>query len=113
MLRGLAAFEQLVLDISSDAGSVVLGINASSVTITDAPRFPHRAVMLDSARHFLPVPSILLMLEAMALNRMNVLHWHLADSQVSETKRLLVVFVSIFDCLSRACLGRSSFFHRI
>ena len=92
LLRGLAAFEQLVLDISSDAGSVVLGINASSVTITDAPRFPHRAVMLDSARHFLPVPSILLMLEAMALNRMNVLHWHLADSQVRQNGFLLFSF---------------------
>ncbi len=30
----------------------------SSVSIVDGPRFRHRGVMLDSARHFLPVSII-------------------------------------------------------
>lgn len=39
------------------------------ITINDAPRFPWRSVLLDSARHFLPVPVVLRQLDAMAWNK--------------------------------------------
>jgi len=52
-----------------------------SVTVEDAPRFAWRGVMLDSARHFQSVEFILRFLDAMALEKLNVLHWHLADDQ--------------------------------
>lgn len=42
-------------------------------------RFPYRGVLVDSARHFLPVSAILTVLDAMAYSKLNVLHWHLVD----------------------------------
>ncbi len=52
-----------------------------ALAIDDAPRFPWRGVMLDPARRFLPLPSLLQALEAMSALRMNVLHLHLSDDQ--------------------------------
>jgi hexosaminidase len=49
--------------------------------ISDAPSFPYRGLMIDTARHYLPLNLILDNLNAMAMNKLNVLHWHLSDSQ--------------------------------
>lgn len=51
------------------------------VSIKDEPRFPWRGVLLDSARHFVPVEDILRQLDGMAAAKFNVLHWHLTDDQ--------------------------------
>lgn len=51
------------------------------VTIEDKPRFPWRGLLLDSARHFLPVETIKRQIDGMAAARMNVFHWHLTDDQ--------------------------------
>lgn len=52
-----------------------------AVTISDAPRFAWRGLMLDSARHFQSVAFIEKLLDAMALNKLNTFHWHLTDDQ--------------------------------
>jgi hexosaminidase len=49
--------------------------------ITDAPRFAWRGVMLDVARHFLPVADILRFIDLAAFHKLNVLHLHLTDDQ--------------------------------
>jgi hexosaminidase len=68
-MRGLETFSQLVQpDYSIREQSIV-----------DFPRFPFRAVLIDTARHFLPVPLIMAHLDAMSYNKMNVLHWHIVD----------------------------------
>lgn len=51
------------------------------VTIKDEPRFSWRGVLLDSARHFVPVEDILRQLDGMSAAKFNVLHWHLSDDQ--------------------------------
>lgn len=52
-----------------------------ALRIEDAPRFPWRGVMLDSARHFQSVDEIKRLLDAMAIHKLNVFHWHLTDDQ--------------------------------
>ncbi len=52
-----------------------------SVTIDDAPRFTWRGMMLDSARHFQSPAFVRRYIDAMAMHKLNVLHWHLTDDQ--------------------------------
>lgn len=52
-----------------------------AVRVEDEPRFRWRGLMLDSARHFQSVAFIKRFLDAMALHKLNVLHWHLTDDQ--------------------------------
>jgi len=49
--------------------------------IEDAPAFPHRGLMLDVARHFLPLSFLFDMVDRMAALKMNRLHLHLTDDQ--------------------------------
>ena len=44
-------------------------------------RFAYRGVMVDSSRHFLPVPTLEAILDGMAASALNVLHWHLVDAR--------------------------------
>ncbi|KAK3906677.1 beta-hexosaminidase 2 [Staphylotrichum tortipilum] len=78
VLRGLETFAQLFYQHS--AGTFWYTPYAP-VSIRDAPRFPHRGIMIDTARHFFPVPDILRTLDAMAWNKLNRLHVHVTDSQ--------------------------------
>src|SRR5580692_9931277 len=50
-------------------------------TIRDAPAYPWRGLMLDSARHFQSPAFIRSMIDWMAWHKLNVLHWHLTDDQ--------------------------------
>lgn len=49
--------------------------------IRDAPRFGWRGVMLDVARHFMPVADVLRLIDLIAFHKLNVLHLHLTDDQ--------------------------------
>jgi hexosaminidase len=51
------------------------------VQITDAPRLPWRGVLLDVARHFLPLSFLREFVDQLALHKLNVLHLHLTDDQ--------------------------------
>lgn len=52
-----------------------------AVEIKDKPRFEHRGLMLDLARHFFPKEYILKTIDRLAMHKMNVLHLHLVDDQ--------------------------------
>ncbi|XP_044513628.1 beta-hexosaminidase subunit beta [Gracilinanus agilis] len=72
-LRGLETFSQLVYKDSY--GAYVI----NETEVIDYPRFPFRGILIDTARHYLPLKTILTTLDAMAFNKFNVLHWHLVD----------------------------------
>jgi hexosaminidase len=73
-IHGLQTFLQLV-SITGD------GFAAPAVRIQDQPRFVWRGLMIDSARHFIPLPIIKRNLDGMEAVRMNVFHWHLSDNE--------------------------------
>lgn len=51
------------------------------VTISDHPEYAWRGMHVDVARHFLPLDQLRLLIDAMALHRLNILHLHLTDDQ--------------------------------
>ncbi len=73
LFYGATTLSQLA---TGDAGGSV-----PAVTIEDAPRFPWRGLMLDSARHFQSLDEIKQLLDAMAAHKLNTFHWHLTDDQ--------------------------------
>lgn len=73
-LRGLETLLQL---LSSD----LEGYYFPTCEINDKPRFPWRGLMIDVARHFMPIEVIKRNLDGMAAVKMNVLHLHLSDDQ--------------------------------
>jgi hexosaminidase len=73
-LRGMETFSQLIV---ADADS----FSVPAIDIQDRPRFPWRGLLLDAARHWMPIPVIERNLDAMAAVKLNVFHWHLSDDQ--------------------------------
>lgn len=80
VLRGLETFAQLVepragvvrLERRTDDGAGVQAVMdpgtrfyVECVQVDDAPAYPYRGIMIDTARHYLPVPVIERMLDAM------------------------------------------------
>lgn len=77
---GFQTFRQL-LPAESFSKTPVKNIKwtAPCVTITDAPRFGWRGVLVDVSRHFQTKEYMLKLLDAMSTCKLNVLHWHLTD----------------------------------
>ena len=49
--------------------------------VEDQPRFAWRGLMLDSARNFQSAEFVKRLIDRMALEKLNTLHWHLTDDQ--------------------------------
>lgn len=70
VLRGL----ETVLQLATEKG-------IAAATIEDRPRYRWRGLMLDVCRHFMPAEAVKRQLDAMAMVKLNVFHWHLSDDQ--------------------------------
>jgi len=77
-IRGLASWAQLV---QWHRPTLSYWLTELPLEINDAPRFKYRGLLLDTARHFLPVSTILRQLDAMEMSKLNVLHWHMVDEE--------------------------------
>ncbi|KAK8146007.1 N-acetyl-glucosamine-6-phosphate deacetylase [Beauveria asiatica] len=78
VMRGLETFSQLFFKHS--AGGAWYTTRAP-VIIADAPKFPHRGMVLDVSRHWFAVEDIKHTIDALAMTKMNVLHLHMTDTQ--------------------------------
>jgi hexosaminidase len=85
-LGAMHGFETILQLVSVQNGACML----PAVSIDDAPRFRWRGLMIDVSRHFEPVSVIERTLDAMAVAKLNVFHWHLSDDQGfrAESKKL-------------------------
>ncbi|CRH27946.1 hypothetical protein BN1182_AE_00850 [Pantoea ananatis] len=73
-MRGMETLLQLIENSAE-------GTRIPWITIHDKPRFAWRGILIDSARHFMPVRTLKRQIDGIAAARMNVLHWHLTDDQ--------------------------------
>jgi len=64
---GLTTFSQLFFE-HSDGGAYT---KLAPVTISDAPKFTHRGLNMDTSRNFFPIADIFRTLDAMAFTKMN------------------------------------------
>jgi hexosaminidase len=75
-IHAFTTLQQLV--ISDGNGGLII---EQPVEVVDQPNYAHRGIMLDTGRNFLSVKKIYEQLDGMALSKLNVLHWHLVDTQ--------------------------------
>ncbi|KAJ5252614.1 beta-N-acetylhexosaminidase [Penicillium chrysogenum] len=76
VLHAFTTLQQII--ISDGKGDLII---EQPVKIKDAPLYPHRGIMIDTGRNFITVRKLLEQIDGMALSKLNVLHWHLDDSQ--------------------------------
>ncbi|KAL6516758.1 hypothetical protein OROHE_018046 [Orobanche hederae] len=77
-LHGLQTFSQVCHYNISTRGILVQQV---PLTIVDQPRFSYRGLLIDTSRHFQPLPVIKKVIDSMTYAKLNVLHWHIVDSQ--------------------------------
>ena len=80
LLHALESFSQLVEQAHPTSTSPLI-IRGLPWSMADAPRFAHRAVLVDTSRHFLPLSILQQHVDAMSYSKLSVLHWHLTDFQ--------------------------------
>jgi hexosaminidase len=80
IMRGIQTLRQLFVDefhTQEKRDSWYL----PTVSINDSPKFKHRGLLLDCARHFYDKDVVKKYIDLLALYKMNVLHWHLTEDQ--------------------------------
>ena len=80
-MHGLETFSQLLLDSSRTTPVNSYFLPGVPLFVSDFPRFPWRGLLVDTARHFLDVPTLKRAIDGLSFAKLNVLHWHTVDAQ--------------------------------
>ncbi|KAJ6726802.1 BETA-HEXOSAMINIDASE [Salix purpurea] len=84
-LHGLQTFSQLC---HFNFTTRLIEVHMVPWTIIDQPRFSYRGLLIDTSRHYQPVPMIKKVIDSMAYAKLNVLHWHILwDGAYSVSER--------------------------
>ena len=70
-----------ILQLATETDGHTSAIPIAALSIQDAPRYPWRGLLLDSARHVQSPAFVEKFIDDMAVHKLNVLHWHLTDDQ--------------------------------
>ena len=62
-------------------GKKISKITFPAAVINDSPRFAYRGMHLDVSRHFFPIDSVKVYIDAMAMHNLNRFHIHITDDQ--------------------------------
>lgn len=74
--NGLESLSQLIIfdDLRNEVQM------ARDVYVVDSPVYPHRGILLDTSRNYVPIDVIKRTIEGMAISKLNTFHWHITDS---------------------------------
>ncbi|MDB5012330.1 MAG: beta-N-acetylhexosaminidase [Daejeonella sp.] len=75
---GIQSLKSLIIPIGNGLHKTV---TIAGVAVSDAPRFAHRAFMIDVGRNFHSKSEILKVLDLMALYKLNVFHFHFSEDE--------------------------------
>ena len=78
VLRGLETFSQLFYKATDGQRFYT---DMAPVEIEDEPKYPHRGLLLDVGRHWFEIDDIKRTIDALAMNKMNILHLHVTETQ--------------------------------
>lgn len=73
--------QMLPVEIYTAAAAPEADWTLPCMKIQDKPRFGYRGMHLDVSRHFFDINEVKKYIDIMAINKLNVLHWHLTDDQ--------------------------------
>lgn len=76
-LNGAAVIKQLFMELATGKNKVKL----SECVIYDSSKYSYRGLLVDCARHFIPVAELKQTIKMMWLYKLNYLHLHLTDDQ--------------------------------
>ena len=80
--RALATLSFIITE-NSDESYLPGRYSMQSVTVKDYPAYKTRALLVDTARHYLPISTLKRQINGLAIAKMNVLHLHIIDDQSS------------------------------
>ena len=77
-MMGLQTISQAVR-YDFDAGQYA--VQAAPLTIADKPKFAWRGILIDTDRHWLSLHTIMRIIDALGMAKLNIIHWHIVDWQ--------------------------------
>ncbi|XP_058121691.1 chitooligosaccharidolytic beta-N-acetylglucosaminidase [Anopheles coustani] len=100
--HAIETLSQLMVTVRNEIGNKTCSILylLKEATLRDQPAYAHRGVLIDTARNYIPIKILRKQLEAMASCKMNVLHWHITDTQSFPVVLELVPEASAFGAYS-------------